>query len=346
MSVANLRLVLRFLATRWWEEVSDLVDGSLEKGELIFEDLDLDLDVLELSRVLNKDRRLELIELILFPGDELNEALADEDDPEAAHAFLILMAVNLALFDGGVRGRELLWRYMKSEESAFTNLESFARQLPRVGPVSEARAWIEKTVALESEKATLLAALQPKYHSPDGFILHLEEDRQGSEKALNRDLEHRGFQSIPWEVPVPGPRILGLRRMGRFTSFLLDCPETLALELAQSLSHKNACSWSLLADFRDSETVQIREYKGSRLFHDKKSLIGQSEGSLGREDAIGALLERGIRIYDPDFGRPVSTLSYKEVLAASSKEMGLVRRFSFQQGEVPKKRRRPKKKKR
>lgn len=344
MSVANLRLVLRFLSTRWWEEVSDLVDGSLEKGVLLFEDLDLDLDLLELSRVLNKDRRLELIEAILFPGDDLNEALSDEADPEASHAFLILMAINFAIFDAGDAGRDLVWRYIHSEDSAFTDLEAFARLLPRVGPLSKAKAWVEAEISASTEKKTVLDALVPRYHSPDGFLLHLEEDRQGSEKALNRQFENRGFQDIPWEVPIPGPRVVGVRRMGRFTTFLLDCSEELALDLASSLSHKNALSWSLLADFRNSEDVQIREYKGQRVFRDQLALSGLKEGKVTREEAVGLLLAMGIRIYDPDFGRPVSTLSYKEVLLASSKEMGLVRRFSFQEGEPPKRGRSKKRK--
>lgn len=344
MSVANLRLFLRFLSTRWWDEVSDLVDGSLEKGVLLFEDLDLDLDLLELSRVLNKDRRLELIDAILFPGDLLNEALSDEDDPEAAHAFLILMAVNFAIFDGGDAGRDIVWRYIHSEDTAFTDLSAFARLLTRVGPLSKSKAWVEAEVTDPAEKETLLNVMVTNYHAPDGFLLHLEEDRQGSEKALNRQFENRGFQSLPWEVPIQGPRVLGVRRMGRFTTFLFDCPEELALDLASSLSHKNALSWSLLADFRSSESVQIREYKGQRIFRDQLALCGKKEGQVGREEAIGLLLGMGIRIYDPDFGRPVSTLSYKEVLLASSKEMGLVRRFSFQAGEPPKRGRSKKRK--
>ncbi|MDF1663882.1 MAG: hypothetical protein P1V97_19080 [Planctomycetota bacterium] len=342
--MANLRLVLRFLSTRWWEEVSDLVDGSLEKGVLLFEDLDLDLDLLELSRVLNIERRLELIEAILFPGEDLNEALTDEADPEAAHAFLILMAINLAIFDGAEAGRDLVWRYMHSEDSAFTDLPTFARLLPRVGPLSKAKAWVEEQVSDAAEKSALLETMVTKYHAPDGFLLHLEEDRQGSEKALGRQFENRGFQSLPWEVPMQGPRVVGVRRMGRFTTFLLDCSEELANELALSLSQKNVLSWSLLADFRKADAVQIREYKGQRIFRDQLALSGKKEGPLDREEALGILLSMGIRIYDPDFGRPVSTLSYKEVLLASSKEMGLVRRFSYQAGEPPKRGRTKKRK--
>jgi hypothetical protein len=339
VSVENLRLVLRFLTTRWWAEVEDLVEKSLESGTLAFEDLDLDLDLLELSRVLNNDRRIELIAQVLEPDEELSAALEDYEDAEATHAFFILMAINIALFDGGARGRDLVLKHMLSEEAAFTDSSVFGQMLARTGPLSKARAWVEKSVTDEAQKTEIISAMVPNYHKASGLVLHLDCDRQGSERALVNQCEYLNYHAEEWDAPLAGPRALSLRRIGRFMTFLLECDDEFAQALALSVAHKNALGWAILVDYRDPETAKIQEFKNHRLFRENRDFTSESRPVLSHEEMMGELLEMGIRIYDRQYGRAVSALTFKEVLHGSSKDMGLVRPFLFCKGEgQPKKR--------
>jgi len=331
LSVQAAELIVRFLRLRWWGTVEDLVAGVTQ--DITFDDLDLDLDLDELLRAVSRTQLEEFVRQVLLCEQPLSAEHALIQPVEAplpeARAFLVLMAVNLAILGLGETGRGLILGHLKSaSEPRFRSLSALGEMLARTLPLSRARRWIEEHLS-EPDQALALASCGADVHQPTEPLIHVPTDAAALAGAVTQILERQGLIRCPWGSTKATIRLAGARRGGRFATLIgsidnLKILEKLACGLSEEKHHGTAILVNLEAPGR------VQEYRRGKLRNED---LGSEEKDA--VELIGGLLERGVRVYDRRAPRSIEHLSYRAfapAIKARMKAEGGPRALAFAPG--------------
>ena len=317
MSLAhpNAPFLLTFFKRRWLRDTTDLVNETLERGDgaLVFDDVDLDNDLIELRRVGGLEALRGVAHEVLtatgpLPSGPALEALAPEIEGPAVEVFLRLLAVNVAF---RVRSDDLLADLMTHVAGgAAPRLQPAALGglLARARPLRQARALIEAGPLSDEAKAAALGALSLEPLDLLGARIHLEAKPEALEAALER---------IGWTMAVGDPSrrrfLIHKQRGGWFT--LLEEGDAPPVELARELARQSGVLRAAWVRFGETDAdADLFLFEGTRVVLDRERLSAEVGEAPSVDDVAGAL--RAVGVLDLDPAHPRRTPPFRWAAAA------------------------------
>jgi len=326
-SPTQTQLVLRYLKHRWLRDTRELLAAAGPRLE--FDDLDLDLDMVELQKAVGRDAVAGVAAWVLGrrepPADDdpAVTALAPELSPDPARAFLALVAANVAF---RLRSDALLAALAAhTAEGAPPRLapERLGRLLARARSAREARALVEAAPLAPAEREAALAAAAPPDLPLTGARLHAEV---GHDVLVELVAELTGLVPTTWNDQDPGVRrFMALRQRGGFTT-LVEEGDAIEPALAKSLAATKGIGRVAWARFDAEEGPDLLLFEGTRVAFDRAALEARLGAPPEDEDVAGALRALGVLDLDPEHPKGPVPLSFAGNLETRKKG---VRRFAL-----------------
>lgn len=310
--VADFELALRFFRRRWFDEVTDLLEGS-KGAALAFDDVDLDNDLLELENAVSRDklRRLALRGLLRTEGPADRAMAAVESEPDLARAFVRLVAVNLAFTLRTDDLLEALVAHVARGPEPRLQARTLGELLARARSARRAR---ELAAALpEPLRAEALGAIEPVGVAHDFSVIHARAATDELGSAVERVFARRELVSVPWVKAPAGERFVVTRRRGGFTTVL--GPRGVDRELARELS-------TILGP------VFWAEKKGDAVSFARFERGKVQEEQTDPDEASGALRAAGVTVHDPRSPGKVVSLFYTDYVPEGERSPARLRRMS------------------
>lgn len=322
--MSSLSLITRFLQLRWADTVSDLVEKSVQSSKLMFDDLDLAMDLKEISRAVNRGDFQTWAQSILNRECDIKEFFLDNEPLESdAHsfAFLELMAINVVMLMWGIEAADWVVNATLTQSAMpLENFDDFVTFVRRCSPPQLAKKWADQHFAEISQG---LDWQQPSFSRPDHYVLHADVDIKTLERSLRKVVESSGHcgcrtddeRALLWSIVLP--------RVGRSVQAMLRGDEELVKEVARALSEKNVLADLTLVDGRGPRLEIIRFKNGRKVSDTKPYRVRWQvlctkydvDFELTDDDMLGLLVSEGFRVYDPGYPKSLSNLLWSTFTA-------------------------------
>jgi hypothetical protein len=320
---SDFEVALRFFRRRWWDEVQDLLDRS-RGATLAFDDLDLDVDLTELSGAMGMEKLARLARRGLdapTPEEVMDPAIRalEHDDLPRARAFVRLIAANLAF---ALRTDELLASLIAS------TLEPRLDEAALGALVARTRSARVARVLLASRPAAA-AAVEPSARDGDWQCVHVRAETDAVGEALARVHAKRGHSAARWtERHAKQPLIRYAVTRPRLGWVTLLAPGGIERAFAQELAGAAPSLSRVVWTERKGDVAHFARFEGSRLVDDDQRLAERLSSSVELDDVTGALRALGIVAHDVKAPGHVVPLSY-EGIASGDASVKLTRATGF-----------------